>query len=332
MRSPALKELPPPPPGKIGWPWTEESPRLPDVMPDGTPWPKISIITPSYNQAVFIEETIRSVLLQGYPNLEYIIMDGGSSDGSVEIIKRYENHLACWVSERDRGQTDAINKGFAAASGRIMAWINSDDLYTRNAFKRVIRRMWDHGKIIRPVVYGDCDVIDTEGRFQKQWLSGPVTTDRLITFWRKGHFVPQPTVFMADYTLRDLSLDVSLQYAMDWDLFLRLSRQYTFFHIPECLARFRIYAGTKSSEGDMRFQAEQLKISQSYWKPGLQSLQYGLEYHLSPLTGILRKAPWFMRGCLRKLLPEQGYDTLKHLKRRLLPRRNCRIREEDRYL
>ncbi|MGA1791069.1 MAG: glycosyltransferase family 2 protein [bacterium] len=305
---------------------------MPDIMPDGTPWPKISIITPSYNQAAFIEETIRSVLLQGYPNLEYIIMDGGSSDHSVEIIKRYENYLACWVSERDRGQTDAINKGFAAASGRIMAWINSDDLYIRNAFKRVIRCMWDRGKIIRPVVYGDCDVINTEGRFQKQWLAGPVTTDRLVTFWRKGHFVPQPTVFMADYTLRDLSLDVSLQYAMDWDLFLRLSRQYTFFRIPECLARFRIYAGTKSSEGYMRFQSEQLKISRRYWKPGLQSLQYGLEYGLSPLTGILRRIPWYMRQCLIKFLPEQGYGTLKQIKQRLLPRRNCRIREEDRYL
>ena len=117
MRCPTINELPSPPPGKRGWPWTEDSPQLPDTMPDGSPWPKISIVTPSLNQGPFIEETIRSVLLQGYPNLEYIIMDGGSTDESIEIIKKYEPWLAYWESEPDRGQSHAINKGFQRASG-----------------------------------------------------------------------------------------------------------------------------------------------------------------------------------------------------------------------
>ncbi|MBI1792664.1 MAG: glycosyltransferase [Chloroflexi bacterium] len=128
MRSSTLSELPPPPPGKTGWPWTEETPQLPDIMPNGSPWPRISIVTPSYNQGQFIEETIRSVLLQGYPNLEYIIIDGGSTDNSVEIIKKYAPWLAYWVSEKDRGQSHAINKGFERSTGEIMAWLNSDDI------------------------------------------------------------------------------------------------------------------------------------------------------------------------------------------------------------
>jgi len=118
---PCSQRSAPSPPGKTGWPWTEETSRLPEKMSDGRPWPRISIVTPSYNQGQFIEETIRSVLLQGYPNLEYIVIDGGSSDGSVEILQEYEQWLAYWVSERDRGQADALNKGFRRASGILSA-------------------------------------------------------------------------------------------------------------------------------------------------------------------------------------------------------------------
>ncbi|GAI34604.1 unnamed protein product, partial [marine sediment metagenome] len=143
MRSPTLTHLPPPPAGKTGWPWIEESPQLPDTLPDGSLWPRVSIITPSYNQGQFIEETIRSVLLQGYANLEYIIMDGGSTDDSVEIIRKYEPWLTYWVSEPDRGQAHAIDKGFARSTGEILAWLNSDDTYLPGAIAKSVRLLND---------------------------------------------------------------------------------------------------------------------------------------------------------------------------------------------
>jgi len=137
MRCPTLADLPAPPAGRVGWPWTCESPQLPDTMPDGRPWPRISIVTPSFNQGQYIEETIRSVLLQGYPDLEYIVIDGGSTDESVEIIRKYEPWLAYWVSEKDRGQSHAINKGFERCTGEIVNWLCSDDLLAPGALAAV---------------------------------------------------------------------------------------------------------------------------------------------------------------------------------------------------
>src|SRR5438309_6203079 len=130
-------KLPPPPPNHTGWPWTEGAAPLGELMGDGSPWPRITIVTPSYNQGRFLEETIRSVLLQGYPNLEYMVIDAASTDESVEIIRKYERWLAYWVSEKDRGQTHAINKGLAKATGEIFSYLNSDDLLAPGALAAV---------------------------------------------------------------------------------------------------------------------------------------------------------------------------------------------------
>jgi glycosyltransferase involved in cell wall biosynthesis len=127
------------------WVWRENKIQFPELMPNGKPWPKISIVTPSYNQGKYIEETIRSVIMQGYPNLEYIVIDGGSTDNTVEIIKKYQNNISYWVSEKDKGQTHAINKGFEKATGDIVAYLNSDDVYMPYSFSVVadIMTRWD---------------------------------------------------------------------------------------------------------------------------------------------------------------------------------------------
>lgn len=134
---PTITDLPPPPPGRHGWPWTVATPPAAPVMANNRPWPRITIVTPSYQQAQYLEEAIRSVLLQGYPNLEYIVMDGGSRDGSVEIIQRYAPWLSYWQSQPDGGQSAALADGFARATGEILAWINSDDRLQPGALQRV---------------------------------------------------------------------------------------------------------------------------------------------------------------------------------------------------
>ena len=156
-----LVDLAPPPRDKTGWPWTRESPRAADTLPDGSAWPKISIVTPSYNQGQFIEETIRSVLLQGYPNLEYIVIDGGSTDGTVDILRKYERHIDFWVSERDKGQAAAINKGFARASGEILAWLNSDDTYQMGVFAQVAELFCQRPDV--EVISGRCRLYYEDG-------------------------------------------------------------------------------------------------------------------------------------------------------------------------
>ena len=140
-----LPALPPPPAGKTGWPWTEvgdprsgvRGRRTEDGPQTSETWPRLTVVTPSFNQGRFLEATIRSVLLQGYPNLEYMVIDGGSTDESVEVIRKYEPWLTYWVSEKDQGQAHAINKGMVRSTGEILAYLNSDDIYDEGALRRV---------------------------------------------------------------------------------------------------------------------------------------------------------------------------------------------------
>jgi len=267
MRCPILSELPPPPPERTGWPWTGNNAQLPDVNSDGRSWPRISVVTPSFNHARFLEATIRSVLLQGYPDLEYIIIDGGSTDGSVELIRKYEDHLACWVSESDRGQAHAINKGFARATGDIVSWLNSDDIYESGVFRLVAENL---DPVAGPyVVFGDCLFIYERGRSMRLFRGIDRPFYRKLCYWR-GWDIPQPTVFVARRVIEDVGpLDESLHLAMDYEWFLRVALHYEFLHLGQILARYRVYPGAKSGDWGAKreqFYAEMHPIAQRYWK------------------------------------------------------------------
>lgn len=244
MRCPTLKELPPPPSGKTGWPWTEESKQLPDKMPDGKPWPKISIVTPSYDQGCFLEETIRSVLLQGYPELEYIIIDGGSTDNSTEIIKKYEKWLGFWASQKDKGQSNAINKGLKRSGGEMLGWINSDDLLMPNALSVVGKILGREGKASWMI--GSSELIDESGTRIRIRKPGVVNMKCFID-WADGDtwFAQQSTFFTKPMLDRAGLLDEDLHLAMDLDLWIRMYRIAPPIVINAMLSKYRFHARAK---------------------------------------------------------------------------------------
>lgn len=254
MTNGLLASLPPPPPGRTGWPWTEESPTLPAEAAPGVPWPRIVVVTPSFRQGHFIEETIRSILLQNYPNVEYYVMDGGSQDSTVEVLRRYEHWLTGWVSEKDRGQTHAINKGFARSSGQgvIHAYINSDDYYQPGAFEKAARAfLADPGL---GILHGRCRYIAEDGTptgtdHQGQLESFAQVLNVWEFWWRRKQFI-QPEVFWnGDLHRRVGDFREELYYVMDYDFWLRLFRAgATVRRIEDQLATFRLLATQKSAQ------------------------------------------------------------------------------------
>lgn len=261
MRNLSSKELPAPLHGKSGWPWTEGSSPLPDNMPDGSLWPRISIVTPSFNQGQFIEETIRSVLLQGYPNLEYIIIDGGSTDNTVDIIKKYDIWLAHWVSEPDKGQSHAINKGFAKASGEIYAYINSDDLYEPNAF-RIIAPLFTK-KDGYHLVVGECTIFDenVEKRiFKPRW---PERLDHFLQPFSSTF--AQPASFWTKYIYDQVrGFDETFHFCLDQEFFLRIGLAgITPYLIPEKIARYREHSNIKTRH-TIRFFEEDIPVIEKH--------------------------------------------------------------------
>lgn len=208
--------------------------------------PKISIVTPSFRQAPYIERTIRSVIEQGYPNLEYFVQDGGSEDGTREILERYADRLAGWDSRPDEGQSDAINRGFARATGEIMAWLNSDDILFPGALDCVADFFARHPEV--DVVYGHRVLIDEDDREIGRWVM-PAHDDRILSW---ADFVPQETLFWRRriWERAGGKVDESFRFAMDWDLLVRFrDAGARFARIPRFLGGFRIHSRQKTSAG-----------------------------------------------------------------------------------
>ncbi len=219
--------------------------------------PLVSVITPSFNQVHFLEETIQSVLGQDYPQIEYIIVDGGSTDGSVDMIKKYEGRLAWWISEQDQGQTDAINKGFAHSKGEVLAWINSDDTYNPRAVGQAVKYLIENPDVA--MVYADCNFINEAGRVIGKFNSKQTDYRRL----REGYVhIPQQTMFFRAKYWQELGpLDPSFYFAMDYDLWTRIASKAPIKYLTgQTWANFRIHDLGKTITHDDRCWPEMLRV------------------------------------------------------------------------
>jgi len=232
--------------------------------------PLVTVVTPSFNQGRFIRATIESVLEQDYPRIEYLVIDGGSTDETVSILKEYSGRLR-WVSERDRGQAHAINKGWRQASGSLVAYLNSDDVYLRGAVAQAVAALDAHPEAA--AVYGEGYHVDERGAILERYPTEPFNADRL----RETCFICQPTVFMRrDAVERVGYLDESLRYCMDYDLWIRLVRAgKVLSHVSRYLASTRLHADAKTLDQRGQAHAEILQVIYRHFGRVAPSLVFG---------------------------------------------------------
>ncbi|MCD6569582.1 MAG: glycosyltransferase [Deltaproteobacteria bacterium] len=324
-------------PDSSAWPWTAAPSDYPSTMPDGSPWPRITIVTPSFNQGQYLEETILSVLNQGYPNLEYIIIDGDSTDGSVDIIKKYEDRIAYWVSEPDHGQPHAINKGFERATGDWIAWLNSDDIYLPTTFWEIAKtatKNTDVQWIVGETIFAN-EKLQEKWRFSPHYNTGTWRDShfQLTNTWtdfvcakKSGTALPQPSSFWSHNAVKDAGvINEDFHYAMDHEYYIRLARKgYSPLCIDKPLAVYRDNSQSKTSQGKLPFWIEELEITSQYL-PDATSMERKilLDYKKwlrcqiveLQLREKISKVPF--ASSLEKIIPYSTNSFISRLRRRL---------------
>jgi glycosyltransferase involved in cell wall biosynthesis len=249
--------------------------------------PLVSIVTPSYNQAKFLERTIQSVLAQTYANIQYIVMDGASQDESSNIIRKYRREIDFFTSEKDLGQTDALNKGFSHARGEILAWLNADDTYLPDAVAQAVDAL--KGNAEPGLVYGQANYIDENDKVIGSFPSEQTDYARL----RRGyvHIPQQSAFFRADLWKEVAPLDPSFYFAMDYDLWVRLAKISTLKYVPRIWANFRLHADAKTINADDHCWPEMLRVHYreggSWFSPIV--MKYYLRKLAAPLINIRRR-------------------------------------------
>jgi glycosyltransferase involved in cell wall biosynthesis len=220
----------------------------------------ISIITPSYNQAAYLEQTIQSVINQNYSAIEYIIIDGGSTDCSVDVIKKYEANISYWVSEKDKGQSDAINKGLKLATGDIVCWLNSDDLFEPNTLNTIAKFFNEHAEA--QFVYGDGVIFYENGKKQCSYCKPGKVDHEVLS---RCDPLQQPSTFWRRKIHDEIGfIDESLYYTMDWDFFMRIALRYEMNYLPVSFSRYRIHDAHKTGVGGERRSKEILLLVEKY--------------------------------------------------------------------
>ena len=215
----------------------------------------VSIITPSYNQAAYLEQTILSVLEQDFPNIEYIVIDGASTDGSVDIVKKYADRFAYWVSEKDRGQAEAINKGFARATGDVIAWLNSDDYYMQGAVSAAVQIFEKNPEVV--LVYGDMLAVDEHGKTFNTLTYGQLNLEDLLCF----QIIGQPSVFMRRSALQKTSgLNLDFHFLLDHLLWIHIAKHGQILHVNQIWSAARYHAEAKNRAKAAEFGREAFRI------------------------------------------------------------------------